>query len=157
MDWVLRDRLNDFYQESWPFKCQPLKMVSHTQTIRRFLLTNCLSVFDHFVGLARKGLTSPRYVFMLDHFISLGSLIPFLNLQIQFWIFKRIQSRVENSHEHTCDWVFLKKVAERLFSTNFTWSLGFHKTFWGTTKKCENKNLTFYINTTFRNARDVKV
>ena len=31
-------------------------MVKHTQTIRRLLLTNCLSVFDHFIGLALKGL-----------------------------------------------------------------------------------------------------
>ena len=31
-------------------------MVKHTQTIRRLLLTNCLSVFDHFVELALKGL-----------------------------------------------------------------------------------------------------
>ena len=29
-------------------------MVKHTQTIRRLLPTNCLSVFDHFVGLAFK-------------------------------------------------------------------------------------------------------
>ena len=35
---------------------QPQKMFKHTQTIRRFLLTNYLSVFDHFVGLALKGL-----------------------------------------------------------------------------------------------------
>ena len=32
-------------------------MVKHTQTIRGLLLTNCLSVFDHFVGLAPKGLS----------------------------------------------------------------------------------------------------
>ena len=31
-------------------------MVKPTETIRRLLLTNCLSVFDHFVGLALKGL-----------------------------------------------------------------------------------------------------
>ena len=31
-------------------------MIKHTQTIRRFLLTNCLNVFDHFVGLALKEL-----------------------------------------------------------------------------------------------------
>ena len=31
-------------------------MVKHTQTIRRLLPMNCLSVFDHFVGLVRKGL-----------------------------------------------------------------------------------------------------
>ena len=33
-------------------------MVKHIQTIRRQLPTNCLSVFDHFVGLALKGLRS---------------------------------------------------------------------------------------------------
>ena len=31
-------------------------MVKHTQTIRRLLPTNYLSVFDYFVGLAFKGL-----------------------------------------------------------------------------------------------------
>ena len=31
-------------------------MVEHSQTIRRQNPTNCLSVFDHFVGLALKGL-----------------------------------------------------------------------------------------------------
>ena len=31
-------------------------MVKHTQTIRRLFLTNYLSVFDHFLGLALKGL-----------------------------------------------------------------------------------------------------
>ena len=32
-------------------------MVEQTQTIRRQELMNCLSVFDHFVGLALKGLS----------------------------------------------------------------------------------------------------
>ena len=32
-------------------------MIKHTQTIRRLLSKNCLSVFHHFVGLALKGLT----------------------------------------------------------------------------------------------------
>ena len=32
-------------------------MVKHTQTIRRLLQMNCLSVFDHFVGLLIKGLS----------------------------------------------------------------------------------------------------
>ena len=31
-------------------------MVKHSHTIRRLLPTNCLSVFDHLVELARKGL-----------------------------------------------------------------------------------------------------
>ena len=35
---------------------QPHQMVKHTQTIRRLLPTNYLSVFDHFVGLSLKGL-----------------------------------------------------------------------------------------------------
>ena len=44
----------------YPFKCQHHKTVKHTQTIRRLLPTNCLSVFDHFVGLALKGLRELR-------------------------------------------------------------------------------------------------
>ena len=35
-------------------------MVKHTQTIRLLLSTNFLSVFDHFVGLALKGLIAPE-------------------------------------------------------------------------------------------------
>ena len=31
-------------------------MVKHTQTISRLSVTNCLSVCDHFLGLALKGL-----------------------------------------------------------------------------------------------------
>ena len=31
-------------------------MVKHNQTIRRLLSTNCLSVFEHFVGLTLQGL-----------------------------------------------------------------------------------------------------
>ena len=34
---------------------QPHKMVKHIQTIHRQMPTNCLSVFDHFVGMERKG------------------------------------------------------------------------------------------------------
>ena len=37
---------------------QPLKMVKPTQRIRRVLPTNCLGVFNHFVGLANKGLNT---------------------------------------------------------------------------------------------------
>ena len=36
------------------FKRQPHKMSKHTQTIRRLLSTNCLSVFGHFVALRMK-------------------------------------------------------------------------------------------------------
>ena len=38
------------------FKPQPHKMVKHTQTIRPQQPTNCLGVFDDFLGLALKGL-----------------------------------------------------------------------------------------------------
>ena len=38
------------------FKPQPHKMVKHTQINLRILATNYLSVFDHFVVLALKGL-----------------------------------------------------------------------------------------------------
>ena len=37
-----------------PLSTNPHKMVKHTQAIRRQQPTNCLSVFDHFVGLAVK-------------------------------------------------------------------------------------------------------
>ena len=40
-------------------------MVKHTQTIRRIFPTNCLSVFDHFVGLALKGLSTLQEWFSL--------------------------------------------------------------------------------------------
>ena len=36
-------------------------MVKHTKTIRRQKPSNCLSVFDHFVKLALKGLNAPCY------------------------------------------------------------------------------------------------
>ena len=45
--------------EIYSFKRQPPKIVKHTQTIRWLLLTNFLSVFDQFVGLAVKGLIIP--------------------------------------------------------------------------------------------------
>ena len=37
-------------------------MVKHIQTIRRQKPTNCLSVFDHFVGLALKGLSVITFI-----------------------------------------------------------------------------------------------
>ena len=43
-------------RETELFKRQPHKMVIHTQEIRQ--PTNCLRMFDHFVGLAFKGFIS---------------------------------------------------------------------------------------------------
>ena len=39
-----------------PFKHQPHKLVRHFQAICRQIADELLSVFDHFVGLALKGL-----------------------------------------------------------------------------------------------------
>ena len=47
-------------------------MVKQSPTIPRLLPMNCLSVFDHFVGLARKGLTSYGY-HKLNNFFSCKS------------------------------------------------------------------------------------
>ena len=41
---------------SQPFKRHPYKMLKRTQTVRRVLQTNCLSLFEHFVGFALKRL-----------------------------------------------------------------------------------------------------
>ena len=49
----IEERVSDTCQ---PFKRQPHKMVKHTQIIPLQKSTNRLSVFDHFVGLALKGL-----------------------------------------------------------------------------------------------------
>ena len=49
-------------------------MFKHTKTIRRQQRTNCLSVFDHFVGLAFKELNSYFYIlnlFPVKHAIEL--------------------------------------------------------------------------------------
>ena len=47
-------------------------MVKHTQTIRLLLPTNCLSVFDNFVGLTFKGLNTGA---ILTASIKLGNLL----------------------------------------------------------------------------------
>ena len=46
-------------------------MVKHTETIRRLLTTNFLSVFDHFVGLALIGLKVMPDIFFSFCFSSL--------------------------------------------------------------------------------------
>ena len=81
---------------------KPHKMVNHTQTIRRLLLTNFFSVFDHFVGLALKGLrvlndkqlnTTKRKQFppVTRFFKKFLSFPCFINFQIYFYPEKRWQ------------------------------------------------------------------
>ena len=48
--------LMELYTTIALFKRQPHKIAKHTQKINRLLPTNCLSVLNHFVGLALKGL-----------------------------------------------------------------------------------------------------
>ena len=48
-------------------------MVKQTQTIRRLLPTNCLSVFNHFVGLTLKGLTTYTFTKKIYHSCLTGS------------------------------------------------------------------------------------
>ena len=42
-------------------------MVKHTQTIRRQKTTNSLSAFDHFMGLALKGLMVTQFTEAIYH------------------------------------------------------------------------------------------
>ena len=43
------------------------KIAKHSQTIRRWLAANCLSVFDHFVGLTHKGLIERQRMQVRDY------------------------------------------------------------------------------------------
>ena len=56
-------------------------MIKDTQTIRQLLLRNCLSVFDHFVGLALEGLNAPlQYPFLKNYspeiYVSFANITP---------------------------------------------------------------------------------
>ena len=59
----------------YPFKWQPYKMVKHTQKIRWQQSINCLSVFEHLVGLFMSRYSNvPLFCFMF-HFFMLHYLI----------------------------------------------------------------------------------
>ena len=65
-------------------------MVKHTQTIRRLLLTNCLSVFDQFVGLPLEGLTSSFFISFLNFneiFFSQTFLVYIMIIKVFVYIF----------------------------------------------------------------------
>ena len=53
-------------------------MVKHTQTNRRLLSTNCLSVFDHIVGLALKELTDTLVYLLLAPLTHDSSVLRFI-------------------------------------------------------------------------------
>ena len=57
-------------------KCQPHKIVKHTQTINQLLPTNCLSVFGHFVGLTLIGIilqNTQKYLNKWEYYHEEGS------------------------------------------------------------------------------------
>ena len=63
--WFIAVEFLNSSQTNLPLKRQPHKMVKNTQTIYRLLPTNCLSIFDHFVGLALTGLKLKRASFSI--------------------------------------------------------------------------------------------
>ena len=59
-------------------------MVKHTQTICRLLPMNCVSVFEHFVGLAVKGLSTfhlKKWVHCAEMSGALRDLVPFVQFK----------------------------------------------------------------------------
>ena len=84
-------------------------MVKHTQEIRRLMQTNCLSVFDHFVGLALTGLR-----FEKSHFTSLISIYESLLGGFRF----SSESYLEDSRRSTMEMLMYEKAPCRC-STDF--------------------------------------
>ena len=77
-------------------------MVKHTLTIRQLLPTNCLRVFDHFVGLALKGLIIKYYDHSLDntivHEISLEKKKTFIQTYTKDFLFNCFISKGYEIH-----------------------------------------------------------
>ena len=69
-------------------------MVKHAQTIRRLLPTNCLSVFDHFVGLGLKGLTCHNDWPEMNQFFCN---VPNVSVYLILKHFKCVKSKFRNS------------------------------------------------------------
>ena len=82
--------------KDWPFKRQPHKMVKRTQTICRKKPTSCLSVFDHFVGLALKGLILLQTAFMsfCTFFFQTSYEVPFRQYYFACFLVKPVQPSV---------------------------------------------------------------
>ena len=130
-------------------------MVKHNQIICRLLPTNCLNVFDHFVGLAFKELSltnscsagiSNTAIFVIAqtfplmaniHCFKLKFILNMLSLPAPCISESCIQTKINlNFYFHTYLW-YLKRFYEGL--------KGLHKTFSGTTKKFERKNFSKFF------------
>ena len=96
--WFLRNLQNISFKTSelcsnLTLKCQPYKMIKHTQIIRRQQPTDCLSVFDHLVRLALKGLKD----FNLCHTYFISFYTPENNRKLEvFWCFQGIQKETSD-------------------------------------------------------------
>ena len=66
-------------------------MVKHTQTVNRQKTTNCLSVFDHFVGLALKGLN-----IILESILGVSHILFAINLFHVIDLFLYLLKKFEN-------------------------------------------------------------
>ena len=91
-----------------PLSPNPCKIFKHTQTIRRQQRTNCLSLFDHFVGFALKGLKKLRH--FLEIILSEGVIMGLVGVEVRR-DFKKYHDRkpkktTENSY---IEWTYLNK------------------------------------------------
>ena len=78
-------------------------MVKHTQTIRGLLPTNCLSLFDHFVGFPLKRLTTPVSGSLIrdthKHMIFIPSHQPLFTSQLASWIYPEVKYILQSIQE----------------------------------------------------------
>ena len=100
-----------FFMTLQSFPCQPHKMVKHTQIICRLFPMNCLSVFDHFVGLVLKGLIS----FVISWNASISNM----------WYCMRNTS--QNSLTGSNDWAWFWKDKKMYGNESFCQKLSFFK------------------------------
>ena len=68
---MMETSLTELYTTIALFKRQPHKIAKHTQKIHWLLPTNCLSVLNHFVELALKGLKNRLKIKKWIHYILL--------------------------------------------------------------------------------------
>ena len=75
-----------------PFKHQLYKMIKHTQINCRLLPTNCLSVFDHFLGLAQQQGHCEKNIKKIGHWKT-----PLINLAISYSALVKKKKKKERS------------------------------------------------------------
>ena len=101
-------------------------MVKHTQTIRQQQPTNCLSVFNHFVGLALKVLTLSMFLqqnntyrsYDLNHYLfPMFSFDSTPSLSLGVWFFQEWNGRrqKETLGKYNLTLSYLKSKTEKTF------------------------------------------